>query len=131
MPADVMLLRMAHFPQSHRGVRAPRVRVPQDELVHFVADGMRIKAMLMKISTTGGLAHLVNRLDPGTLAEIAIATKAGVIQGLVEMFPPMSDGSNQAFRFVALSDEDHQRLASIVALMNKQGYADMAKAAGF
>jgi hypothetical protein len=126
-----MLLRMAHFPQSHRGVRAPRVRVPQDELVHFVADGMRIKAMLRKISTTGGLAHLVNRLDAGTLAEIAIATKAGVVQGLVEMFPPMSDGSNQAFRFVALSDEDHERLAAIVALMNKQGYADMAKAAGF
>lgn len=122
---------MAHFPQSHKGVRAPRVRVPQDEPVHFVADGVRIKALLRKISTTGGLAHLGKCMDAGTLAEIAIPTRAGVVQGLVEMFPPAPEKTSQAFRFVALSDEDHERLAGIVSLMKKQGYADMAKAAGF
>src|SRR5262249_21452457 len=121
---------MAHFPQAHKGVRAPRVRVPEDEPVHFTIDGVRVKAMLQKISTTGGLAQFANRLGAGTLAEIAIPTKAGRVQGLVEMLPPASAAaSNQAFRFIALSDEDHQRLASIITLMRKQGFSDAAAAA--
>ena len=68
------------------------------------------------------------------MAEIAIPTKVGRVQGLVEMLAPVSaSATNQAFRFVALSDEDHQRLASIITIMRKQGYSDGAKAsaAGF
>jgi len=85
---------------------------------------------LQKISTTGGLAQFANRLGAGTLAEIAIPTKAGRVQGLVELLAPTSAGAtNQAFRFIALSDEDHQRLASVISLMRKQGYSDAAAAA--
>jgi hypothetical protein len=127
-----MISRMAHFPQSLKGVRAPRVRVPQDELVHFTVEGVRVQAVLQKISTTGGLARFNSKVGGGTLAEIAIPTKAGRVQGLVEMFPPVSEAAgNQAFRFIALSDEDHQRLASIVSLMRKQGFADVAAAKSF
>src|SRR5262245_58442147 len=98
-----MIWSMAHFPQAHKGVRAPRVRVPQDEPVHFTVEGVRVTALLQKISTTGGLAQFTNRLGAGTLAEIAIPTKAGRVQGLVEILPPVSEGAtNQAFRFVAL-----------------------------
>jgi hypothetical protein len=120
---------MAHFPQAHKGVRAPRVRVPQDEPVHFIVEGVRVQGFLQKISTTGGLAQLGNRLGAGTLAEIAIPTRVGRVQGLVEMLPPASaSATNQAFRFVALSDEDHQRLASIITIMRKQGFSDVAAA---
>jgi hypothetical protein len=120
---------MAHFPQSHRGVRAPRVRVPQDEFVHFTTEGVRVKAQLQKLSTTGGLAQFGSRVGPGTLAEIAIPTRMGRVQGLVEIFPPVAEGStSQAFRFIALGDEDHQRLAAIISLMRKQGYMDAAAA---
>ena len=123
---------MAHFPQAHKGVRAPRVRVPQEEPVHFTVEGVRVKGILQKISTTGGLAQLGSRLGAGTLAEIAIPTKAGRVQGLVEMLPPRAGATpNQAFRFIALSDEDHQRLASIITLMRKQGFSDAAAAAAF
>ena len=122
---------MAHFPQSHRGVRAPRVRVPQDEPVHLNVEGVRVEGLLRKISTTGGLVQLASRLGPGTLAEIAIPTRMGRVQGLVEIFPPVAEGSSsQAFRFIALGDEDHQRLAAIISLMRKQGYVDAA-ASGF
>lgn len=123
---------MAHFPQSLRGVRAPRVRIPQDETVLFNVEGVRVKGLLQKLSTTGGLVRLGNRVGPGSLAEIAIATKAGPVQGLVEMFPPVREGSsNQAFRFVALSDEDHQRLSATISLMRKQGFHDTASATAF
>jgi hypothetical protein len=98
--------------------------------VHFTIEGVRVQGLLQKISTTGGLVQLGSRVGPGTLAEIAIPTKAGRVQGLVEMLPPISGAStNQAFRFVALSDEDHQRLASIITLMRKQGFSDVAAAA--
>jgi hypothetical protein len=108
------------------------VRIPQDELVHFYVEGVRVKGFLQKLSTTGGLARLGSRLGPGTLAEIAIPTRVGPVQGLVEMFAPTTEANpNQAFRFIALGDEDHQRLAAIISLMRKQGYIDAPTAAAF
>jgi hypothetical protein len=48
------------------------------------------------------------------------------------MFAPTTEANpNQAFRFIALGDEDHQRLAAIISLMRKQGYIDAPTAAAF
>jgi hypothetical protein len=106
-------------------MRAPRVRIPQDEPVEFKVDGCRVQALLQKLSTTGGLACLRSSVRSGCLAEIAIITRLGPIHGLVEIFAPASQrSSSQAFRFVALSDKDQQKLAAIISLMCKQGLAD-------
>jgi hypothetical protein len=115
---------MAHFPQPHRSVRAPRVRVPNSESVNFSLEGKRVPAVLHEISTTGGLAQFSGTVREGTLAELHMRSKSGPISGLVELMRPVTRSSAklQPFRFVALGDEDHDRLAGVLRQMIDQGY---------
>jgi hypothetical protein len=115
---------MAHFPQPHASVRAPRVRVPNSESVNFSLDGKRVPAVLHEISTTGGLAQFSSAVRSGSLAELQMRSKSGPITGLVELLRPVTQGSGkmQPFRFVALGEEDHERLASVLRQMIAQGY---------
>ncbi|HLH06000.1 MAG TPA: hypothetical protein VKW78_02050 [Terriglobales bacterium] len=115
---------MAHFPQPHRSVRAPRVRVPNSESVNFSLEGKRVPAVLHEISTTGGLAQFTGAVRAGTLAEIHLRSKSGPISGLVELLPAIdrASGKLQPFRFVAIGDEDHDRLAGVLRQMIDQGY---------
>ena len=124
--------RMAHFPQPQRNVRAPRVRVPEAEPVVFMAENSRIPAMLQNLSTTGGSAKLARRFSPGELAELQMQTASGPVHALVEILDTApAPGAGQPFRFVALGDEDHERLWKAVAKLQRRGYSESAFGARF
>jgi len=53
-------------------------------------------------------------LPPGTLAELAVSTSLGRVCGLVEILPATKGNSMQAFRFIAFSDDDYERLSSTI-----------------
>jgi hypothetical protein len=62
---------------------------------------------------TGGLLQLAHCLAQGDFVEVAFQTQAGPVHGMAEILSPTQKQSNgvlQAFRFVALEDDDHRRL---------------------
>jgi hypothetical protein len=107
-------------------VRAPRVRVPNEEPVSFTIQDKRVSATLQKISMTGGLAQL--NKDPGriTLAEIRLDTLAGPVRGLVEFLPPFKERHlySVPFRFIALDEVDQARLKKTLHIMRQQGLGE-------
>lgn len=116
---------MAHFAQPHSSVRAPRVRVPHPEPISFSYEEGTVQGVLKKISVTGGLVCLPRQIRQGTFAEVRVRTISGPVNGLVEMLDPrIYRGSpEQGFRFVAMSDDDHDRLAAVLEEMKRQGVA--------
>jgi hypothetical protein len=113
---------MAHFPMTSNRVRAPRVRVPNDERITLNLGGKRAFAILRRLSLTGGLVDFPAPLDV-TLAEVVLMTISGQVKALVEFMPaPMkTTPASRPFRFIALDDNDYQRLNTTVQLMLKQG----------
>ena len=105
---------MTHFPQPHPSRRAARIQLGDSVLAAIrLEDGRRTKAKLQTISVTGGLLRLTQSLGQGDFVEVAFQTQAGPVHGMAEVLSPMrktNDGVLQAFRFVALEDEDHRRL---------------------
>ncbi len=105
---------MTHFPHPHPSRRAARVQLGDSVLAAIrLEDGRRTKAKLQTISATGGLLRLAESLGQGDFVEVAFQTQAGPVHGMAEVLSPMRktlDGVLQAFRFVALEDEDHRRL---------------------
>jgi hypothetical protein len=105
---------MTHFPQSHPSRRAARVQLGDSVLAAIrLEDGRRTKAKLQTISVTGGLLRLAQSLAQGDFVEVAFQTQAGPVHGMAEVLSPMrktTDGVLQAFRFVAIEDDDHRRL---------------------
>jgi hypothetical protein len=105
---------MTHFPQPHPSRRAARVQLGDSVLAAVrLEDGRRTKAKLQTISVTGGLLHLAQSLAQGDFVEVAFQTQAGPVHGMAEILSPMrqtTDGVLQAFRFVAIEDDDHRRL---------------------
>jgi hypothetical protein len=99
------------FPQAHPQRRAPRAQLG-DLIAASVQreNGQWTKGKLRTVSTTGGLLQLSNALVQGDFVEVAFQTRAGKVQGLAEMLSPVQqpqDGVLQAFRYVALGDDDH------------------------
>jgi hypothetical protein len=105
---------MTHFPQPHPSRRAARVQLGDSVLAAIrLEDGRRTKANLKTISVTGGLLRLAQSLAQGDFVEVAFQTQAGPVHGMAEVLSPMrktTDGVLQAFRFVAIEDDDHRRL---------------------
>jgi hypothetical protein len=105
---------MTHFPQPHPSRRAARIQLGDSVLAAIrLEDGRRTKAKLQIISATGGLLRLAQSLVQGDFVEVAFQTQAGPVHGMAEVLSPMrktTDGVLQAFRFVALEDDDHRRL---------------------
>ncbi|HZU33748.1 MAG TPA: hypothetical protein VFB79_21720 [Candidatus Angelobacter sp.] len=112
---------MPHFPQLQSKTRSPRVRVPNSESIRFNLGGRQVSAVLQRISLTGGLAEFSSSIGSATIAEAKMNTLAGPVSGLVE-FLPAQGGSTYPFRFIALSDQDYERLNSTLKHMRKQGY---------
>jgi len=50
----------------------------------------------------------------GTLAELAVSTSLGRVCGLVEFLPATKGNPTQAFRFIAFSDDDYERLSTTI-----------------
>lgn len=113
---------MGYFPQPDPRVRAPRVRVPNNKKVGFSFEGKRIPGALLLISRTGGLAQISHGVQTAALAELNIQTRSGSITALVELLPPVNNSSAalRPFRFIALSDEDQERLASVIKHMHAE-----------
>ena len=109
---------MTHFPQVHPSRRAARVQLGDSVLAAIrLEDGRRTKAKLQTISVTGGLLQLAQSLAQGDFVEVAFQTQAGPVHGMAEILSPTQKQSNgvlQAFRFVALEDDDHRRLRTSV-----------------
>ena len=107
---------MTHFPQPHPSRRAARVQLGDSVLAAIrMEDGRRTKGKLQTISVTGGLLRLAQSLGKGDFVEVAFQTQAGPVHGMAEVLSPMrkmNDGVLQAFRFVALEEDDHRRLRS-------------------
>ena len=107
---------MTHFPQPHPSRRAARIQLGDSVLAAIrMEDGRRTKGKLQTISVTGGLLRLAQSLGKGDFVEVAFQTQAGPVHGMAEVLSPMrkmNDSVLQAFRFVALEDEDHRRLRS-------------------
>jgi PilZ domain len=105
---------MTHFPQAHPSRRAARVQLGDSVLAAIrLEDGRRTKAKLQTISATGGLLRLAQSLAQGDFVEVAFQTQAGPVHGMAEVLSPMrttTEGVLQAFRFVAIEDDDHRRL---------------------
>ena len=123
---------MAHFPQPQRNVRAPRVRIPDQAQVVFVAENRQIPAVLNKLSSTGGTACLARKCPVGLLAELRLNTTSGSVQALVEILDrPDPIVKEQPFRFVAMSDEDQQLLNSTLARLRRQGFGEAVQRRSF
>jgi hypothetical protein len=105
---------MSHFPQSNVNQRSPRVQLHGSVAAAVMAEGgQRASAKLQSISVTGGLLQLKQELAAGDFVEIAFQTPSGAIHGMAEMLHPARKFQSvcfQAFRFIALGDEDHERL---------------------
>jgi hypothetical protein len=105
---------MTYFPQPHPTRRAARVQLGDSVLAAIrLEDGRRTKAKLQTISATGGLLRLAQSLGQGDFVEVAFQTQSGPVHGMAEVLSPMrntTDGVLQAFRFVAIEDDDHRRL---------------------
>ena len=105
---------MTHFPQPHPSRRAARVQLGASVLAAIrLEDGRHAKAKLQTVSVTGGLLQLPRALGQGDLVEVAFQTQSGPVRGMAEILSPMrktTEGVLQAFRFVAIEDDDHRRL---------------------
>jgi hypothetical protein len=66
---------------------------------------------------------LPKALEQGAFVEVAFQTSRGKVRGMAEVLSPRKEsrlGCVQAFRFVALDDEDHTRLrAAMASLMDR------------
>jgi hypothetical protein len=109
---------MTHFPRPNVERRATRVKLASSvpALVRLEG-GQHAKCKLRTISVTGGLLQLPKALQEGGLVEVAFQTDSGAVHGMAEVLNPSRDTQNgvlQAFRFIALADQDHQVLATEV-----------------
>jgi hypothetical protein len=80
---------------------------------------------MLSVSTTGGLLHIAKSLTEGDFVEIAFQTQSGPIRGMAEMLTARkraTDGVSQAFRFIALGDEDHRKLRMEVDLVAERSF---------
>lgn len=121
---------MAHFPQPHSRVRAPRVRVPNNEPVKFNLGTGEFSAKLHCLSLTGGLVQFERAVGELSLAEVVLTTKSGPVKALVQFLKPQLEGNSppRPFRFVALDDPDFHRLAGTIQEMRKRGLGEERKA---
>ena len=93
-------------------------------MVKFSLDGKQMSGVLHSLSATGGVAQLPGSIQAGDLAELHIDSKSGTIVALVELLNPLkaSSATMRAFRFVALDEQDQERLATVIAHMRNNGY---------
>ena len=104
---------MTHYPQINAIHRATRIQLATTNALIKQSDGIKTKARLQTVSATGGMLHLTRALDEGDFVEVAFQTQSGNVHGMAEMLNPVSSGQGrvlQAFRFVALGDDDHRAL---------------------
>lgn len=111
---------MPFIPQSQGQRRAERVRLEEaiPAVVRF-PDGNRTSGRLKVVSLTGGLLCVPKPVRQGTVGKVMFLTPSGAVLGSAEMLSPLS-WELQAFRFVSLPTEDHDRLEVTIKLYLKK-----------
>lgn len=110
-------LRMAHFPQTVASTRSPRVSLQRPIPIDFRLENGLVRGDLHVVSATGGRARTSKPVVPGSVVELRMGTSEGPVRGIVEMLKArqMIHGWVQPFRFLALADEDFDRLKKVLA----------------
>jgi hypothetical protein len=91
----------------------------------MLADGRRAKARIHTVSETGGLLRLARALADGDFVEVAFQTQSGPVSGMAEMLHTThksQDSVLQAFRFVAMEDDDHKTLTFTVNSTSERNF---------
>jgi PilZ domain-containing protein len=106
---------MTYFPQLNPATPAKRLKLSGSVVVAIRSEGdnQPVRAKLHELSATGGLLVLSNALEQGAFVEVAFQTSQGKVRGMAELLSPRRESTSgclQAFRFVALDDQDHTRL---------------------
>jgi len=118
-------LGMTHFPQPNANNRATRIQLGTSALALIKNEDGQRRAKLQTVSTTGGLLQLSRAMEEGDFVEVAFQTLSGPVHGMAEMLQPrkLSDqGCLQAFRFVALEDDDHRNLSFAVNTTTERNF---------
>jgi hypothetical protein len=118
---------MPHFPQPHSRVRAPRVRIPDNEPIKFDLGSSHVSASLHRLSLTGGLVQFHDQVGELTLAEVILTTDSGPVKALVEFLGKTKGSSSRAFRFIALDDPDFNRLVAVLQALRQQGLGETSR----
>ena len=108
---------MSYFPVVVPGRRAFRKQVKQPISVELSAKGRTVSGHLQTISVNGGRALLSHKHEEGALAHVRLRTKTSCISGVAQMLKSESVGGGmmqQAFRLLALDDDDYQRLQAVL-----------------
>jgi hypothetical protein len=120
---------MTHYPQINALHRATRIQLTTTPAVLKLSDGKPAKAKLQVVSTTGGLLQLAKALAEGDFIEVAFQTHTGNVHGMAEMLRPIGRGPDviyQPFRFVALGDDDHRTLHSLIESSNHRSFLGLS-----
>jgi len=107
---------MAYFPHTIASTRSPRVRLQRPIPIDFRHESGMVRGDLHVVSATGGRARTSKPVATGSVVELLMGTKEGTVRGIVEMLKarPMIDGWAQPFRFLALADEDFDKLRKVM-----------------
>lgn len=101
-------------PPSRTPERPPRVHFADvTPVVVRFQDGKRTSGKLRVVSITGGLLSFSRTLPQGSHVRLMFLTAAGPVLGTAEMLSP-GLLSMQPFRFVALYDDDENRLQTAI-----------------
>ena len=110
--------------------RSPRARLGQPiPTLLLKADGRSAQGELQTVSLNGGLLHLSKPLCKGDLVEVTFHAQPGRVKGLAQMLGPLpavGEGTPQAFRFIAMADDDHRALRRIAE--KSSGWASLQMA---
>ncbi len=121
---------MMSLPQSQHARRATRVHFSErTPAVLRLGDGRRVSGKLKVVSLTGGLLSVPHPVNTGSSAKLMFLTGAGMVLGSAEMLSPLSWGL-QPFRFVALADDDQDRLKTVIQQsveQNRSGHAEIER----
>lgn len=119
---------MTHYPQINALHRATRIQLTTTPALLKLSDGKRAKATLQVVSATGGLLQLAGALAEGDFIEVAFETNSGNVHGMAEILAPVRSGPGrvfQPFRFVALDDDDHRTLHTIIETASDRSFTGL------
>jgi len=107
---------MAYFPQTVASTRSPRISLHRPIPIDFRHEEGMVRGDLHVVSATGGRACTPKPMVAGAVVELKMGTSAGPVRGIVEMLKArqMIHGWVQPFRFLALADEDFERLQKVL-----------------
>jgi hypothetical protein len=118
---------MTHFPQPNPQKRAPRLKLASAApAMLMLEDGQRANGKLQTLSINGGLLKLSKALADGDFVELAFQTNSGMVHGMAEMLNPVDsarEGILQAFRFIALADDDHRTVRMLLDASSDLNYS--------